>query len=93
MLKIFPFSYGLKVMQVFEGGATYDPSVLDISDDDLLKKFTQVRLSFMYSLPRIKSIARRSYLVWFTNVMNGLLYEAECLVVACFIFVITVHFF
>lgn len=42
MLKIFPFSYGLKVMQVYEGGATYDPSVLDITDDDLLKRFMQV---------------------------------------------------
>jgi len=42
MLKIFPFSYGLKVMQVYEAGATYDPSVLDITDEDLIKKFTQV---------------------------------------------------
>ena len=43
MLKIFPFSYGLKVMQVYEAGATYDPSILDITDDDILKKFMQVR--------------------------------------------------
>ena len=42
MLKIFPFSYGLKVMQVYEAGATYDPSVLDITDEDLIKKFMQV---------------------------------------------------
>lgn len=42
MLKIFPFSYGLKVMQVYEAGATYDPNILDITDDDLLKKFMQV---------------------------------------------------
>lgn len=41
MLKIFPFSYGLKVMQVYEAGATYDPNILDITDDDLLKKFMQ----------------------------------------------------
>lgn len=41
MLKIFPFSYGLKVMQVYEAGATYDPSILDITDDDILKKFMQ----------------------------------------------------
>lgn len=42
MLKIFPFSYGLKVMQVYESGSTYDPNILDITDDDLLKKFMQV---------------------------------------------------
>lgn len=41
MLKIFPFSYGLKVMQVYEAGATYDPSVLDITDEDLIKRFMQ----------------------------------------------------
>ncbi|XP_065898254.1 large ribosomal subunit protein uL10-like [Dysidea avara] len=45
MLKIYPFSYGLKVMQVYEGGATYDPSVLDITDEDLLKRFTQGMLN------------------------------------------------
>ena len=42
MLKIFPFSYGLKVMQVYEAGSTYDPSILDVTDDDLLKKFMEV---------------------------------------------------
>lgn len=41
MLKIFPFSYGLKVFQVYDSGSVFSPDVLDISDDDLLKKFTQ----------------------------------------------------
>ena len=36
-LGIRPFSYGLVVRQVIDGGAIYDPKVLDITDDDLLK--------------------------------------------------------
>lgn len=39
MLKIFPFHYGFKIVQVFDGGAIYDPSVLDISEEDIVKKF------------------------------------------------------
>ena len=35
-LGIRPFSYGLVVKQVIDGGAVYDPKVLDITDDDLL---------------------------------------------------------
>ena len=36
-LGIRPFSYGLVVKQVIDGGAVYDPKVLDITDDDLLQ--------------------------------------------------------
>jgi large subunit ribosomal protein LP0 len=35
-LGIRPFSYGLVVTQVIDGGAIYDPKVLDITDADLL---------------------------------------------------------
>ena len=35
-LGIRPFSYGLVVRQVIDGGAIYDPKVLDITDADLL---------------------------------------------------------
>jgi len=41
MLKIFPFSYGLVVRQVYDGGATYEPSVLDITPDILRAKFLE----------------------------------------------------
>jgi len=37
MLKISPFSYGLKILQVFDQGTVFDPSILDITDADLLK--------------------------------------------------------
>lgn len=39
MLKIMPFFYGLKIFHVFESGSVFDPSILDISDDDLRARF------------------------------------------------------
>ncbi|CAI5462725.1 unnamed protein product [Closterium sp. Yama58-4] len=38
-LGIRPFSYGLVVDQVFDDGSTFHPSVLDMSEDDLLGHF------------------------------------------------------
>lgn len=39
MLKISPFSYGLKVVQCFEEGSVFDPSILDITPEDIRAKF------------------------------------------------------
>jgi len=39
-LNIRPFSYGLQVFHVYDNGHVYDPSVLDLTDADLLSKFT-----------------------------------------------------
>jgi len=39
-LNIKPFSYGLQVLNVFDNGHIYSPSVLDLTDADLLGKFT-----------------------------------------------------
>jgi len=39
-LNIRPFSYGLQVFHVYENGQVYDPSVLELTDADLLSKFT-----------------------------------------------------
>jgi len=41
MLKIFPFSYGLVIRQVYDTGSTYDPEILDITPDVLRAKFMQ----------------------------------------------------
>lgn len=38
-LNIKPFSYGLEVRQVYDDGSVYDASVLDITDEDIVKKF------------------------------------------------------
>jgi large subunit ribosomal protein LP0 len=38
-LNILPFFYGFKVTDVYENGTTYSASILDLSKDELLKKF------------------------------------------------------
>jgi len=39
MLKISPFSYGLKVVQCYDEGSLFDPSILEVTDEDLRAKF------------------------------------------------------
>lgn len=41
MLQIFPFSYGLVLHQVYDSGTIFEPSVLDITSDDLRAKFLE----------------------------------------------------
>jgi len=41
MLGIRPFKYGLKVTTVYDNGAVYPAAVLDLTDEDLLKRFFQ----------------------------------------------------
>lgn len=41
MLNIMPFSYGLEVKMVYDNGSLYDPSILDITDDDIRSKFVE----------------------------------------------------
>ena len=36
--------------QVYDSGAVFDPSVLDISEDDLLKRFMEVRIPLHMSM-------------------------------------------
>ena len=40
MLNISPFTYGMKVQQVFEDGQAFSPDVLDIEESQLLKALT-----------------------------------------------------
>jgi len=39
MLKIYPFSYGLQIRQVYDSGAVFHPSILDLTDQDICNKF------------------------------------------------------
>ncbi|XP_002154455.3 large ribosomal subunit protein uL10 [Hydra vulgaris] len=39
MLNIQPFYYGLVIKQVYDNGSIFSPDILDISDDDIMKKF------------------------------------------------------
>ncbi len=40
MLNISPFTYGMTVVSVFEDGNLFSPAVLDVSDEDLIKHYT-----------------------------------------------------
>lgn len=39
MLKVFPFSYGLKIRHVYDSGSLFSPDVLNVREEDLIKKF------------------------------------------------------
>lgn len=39
MLNISPFTYGLKIIEVYDSGTVFHPDILDIKGDDLRKKF------------------------------------------------------
>lgn len=39
MLKISPFTYGLKIVQCYDEGSVFEPAVLDISEDDIRARF------------------------------------------------------
>jgi len=39
MLKISPFSYGLKVVACYDEGSVFEPEVLDITEDDIRARF------------------------------------------------------
>lgn len=41
MLNISPFTYGLVIEQVYDSGTVFEPSVLDITDDDLRMRFME----------------------------------------------------
>merc|ERR1712080_517835 len=40
MLKISPFSYGLVIHKVYDSGSVFAPGILDITNEDLLAKFS-----------------------------------------------------
>ena len=39
MLKISPFSYGLDILTIYDSGAVFDPSILDITEEDIRARF------------------------------------------------------
>uniref|UniRef100_A0A7S2TQ39 60S acidic ribosomal protein P0 n=1 Tax=Lotharella oceanica TaxID=641309 RepID=A0A7S2TQ39_9EUKA len=74
-LKMMPFSFGIKVQYVYEGGSCYDAKVLDLSEDDIMKKFVgglvqasclALGLSYpcMASIPHLMSNAVRKIIAF-----------------------------
>ncbi|KAF7846421.1 hypothetical protein BT93_L4404 [Corymbia citriodora subsp. variegata] len=61
MLNISPFTYGMKVVQVYEDGNSFSPDVLDIEESQLLKAFTSAiatitTISLAANYPTLPSI-------------------------------------
>ncbi|KAI1322207.1 60S acidic ribosomal protein P0 [Xylariaceae sp. FL0255] len=61
MLNISPFTYGLGVSQVYDAGNCFPPSVLDITEDQLLKTFssaitTIAAVSLAVNFPTLPSV-------------------------------------
>ena len=61
LLGMSPFSYGLKVIQVFDRGHLYSPEILDITDNELRKNFMKfvrnvAAVSMQINLPTMASV-------------------------------------
>jgi len=61
MLNISPFTYGMKVVQVYEEGNAFSPDVLDIEESQLLKAFasaiaTITSISLAANYPTLPSV-------------------------------------
>lgn len=69
MLNISPFTYGLKILQVYDSGTTFNPEVLDITPEDLKSKFLEgIRnitiISLEIGYPTVASVSH--------SIINGL---------------------
>lgn len=61
LLNISPFTYGMGIYQIYDNGQTFDASVLDISEEQLLKTFstaitTIATISLALSYPTLPSV-------------------------------------
>jgi len=61
MLNISPFTYGMSVVQIFDSGNVFAPSVLDIDEKDLIDRFlsgikTIAAISLALNYPTIVSV-------------------------------------
>jgi len=73
MLKISPFTYGLVIQQVYDSGTVFNPAILDITDEDIRKKFMEgvcniASVSLAIGYPTVAS-APHSIVNGFRNLM------------------------
>jgi len=62
MLNISPFTYGMTVVQIFDGGNTFSPAVLDVDEAELIDRFmsgikTIAALSLALKYPTLASVS------------------------------------
>ncbi|RKP31381.1 hypothetical protein METBISCDRAFT_30222 [Metschnikowia bicuspidata] len=73
LLNISPFTYGMTVVQVYDNGQVFPASILDITDDELLKHFvtainTIASVSLAIGYPTLPSVGH-SVMNHFKNVL------------------------
>ncbi|KAI8910242.1 ribosomal protein L10-domain-containing protein [Gorgonomyces haynaldii] len=61
MLNISPFTYGMTISTIYDNGTTFSPEILDITDDVLLKAFTDgitrvAAISLALGYPTVASV-------------------------------------
>ncbi|RWS27992.1 60S acidic ribosomal protein P0-like protein [Leptotrombidium deliense] len=69
MLNISPFTYGLKIRQVYDSGTVFDPEILDITPEDLRSRFLEgvrnvAAVSLAIGYPTVASVPH--------SIVNGL---------------------
>lgn len=62
MLNISPFTYGMTIVQVYEEGQIFPASILDITDEQLLKQFTDAiatisKISLASGYPTVSTVS------------------------------------
>jgi len=61
MMGISPFSYGLEVLHVYDNGGVFSPDVLNIKNEDVIKRFMEgvtnvARVSLAINYPTVASV-------------------------------------
>ena len=74
MLNISPFTYGMSIAQIYDQGQTFDSSVLDIEESQLLKAFTSsintiASVSLAIKYPTLPSVMH-SFVNSYKNVLG-----------------------
>jgi len=62
MLNVSPFTYGMRVMQIYDNGTVFSPNILDIDEETLLGFYLQgvrniAALSLAAGYPTVASVA------------------------------------
>ena len=73
MLNISPFTYGMSIAQIYDGGQTFAPSVLDIKEEQLFKALnsaiaTITQISLAANYPTLPSIMH-SFIISYKKVL------------------------
>lgn len=74
MLSITPFSYGCEIQMIYDNGALYDPVMLDVTDETVIKRYTEglktvAALSLCLNIPTAASVPH-SIINGFKNLLS-----------------------